>query len=65
MNKTLRKSNYKEIIGGKVFKKKGNSQFKRKIMQKDIELLIAQYYLNRMSDIPIMNIVNYLSFVQT
>lgn len=56
MNKILRKSNRKVMLGGTVFKKKMNGTFKNEIIQKDIELLIAQYYLNKMSDIPIMNI---------
>jgi hypothetical protein len=56
MNKVLKKWNCKAIHNSAVFKKKCDNRSNKRIEQKDIELLIAQYYLNKMSDIPIMNI---------
>lgn len=56
MNKSLKRWNCKAIHNSAVFKKKCDNTSDKQIEQKDIELLIAQYYLNKMSDIPIMNI---------
>ncbi len=57
MNKAIKKGNCKVLQNSAVFKKKNNSTSKIQIGNKDIELLIAQYYLNKMSDIPIMDII--------
>ena len=56
MNKVIKKGNYKAIHNCAVFRKKNNNISKIQIEQREIELLIAQYYLNKMSDIPIMDI---------